>query len=140
MRESEYYLDPVAAMAGLWDVLCAAGITPEAGDLGAAPASDGNWTPVELEPGTEEVVTEVAVPGASSRPAGAQSADAAWDGWLADASETPPESDTTEPGAGDAGEANSELWTMPPSDGASTIVSKELPRNGFHDGGIGRSR
>ncbi|MCK0093745.1 AAA domain-containing protein [Rhodococcus sp. F64268] len=44
VRESEYYFDPVAAMAGLWDELERRGITPDVAD--AVGVVDAGWTPV----------------------------------------------------------------------------------------------
>jgi very-short-patch-repair endonuclease len=46
VRESEYYLDPTAAMAGLWGELERRGITPDVAD--AEVVVDVGWTPVAL--------------------------------------------------------------------------------------------
>ncbi|WP_346777601.1 AAA domain-containing protein [Rhodococcus sp. HNM0563] len=49
IRESEYYLDPVGSMAGLWVELERRGITPHVvGVADVVVASDEDWAPVEL--------------------------------------------------------------------------------------------
>ncbi|MDJ0396303.1 AAA domain-containing protein [Rhodococcus sp. G-MC3] len=117
VRESVYYLDPVAAMSTLWPALTAAGINPDSVPSESSKASPVDWAPVDLGPGQEDLFTEVALP---SAPRGNNG------------------------GTGDSGatDANAEVWTMPTDrpEQELPIVSKELPVNGFHDGGSRRRR
>ncbi len=134
VRESVYYLDPVAAMSSLWPTLTAAGIRPDSVPVESTRPVSADWTPVDLGPGQEDLFTEVALPSApiGSGSTVAQLRDSSWTGWLGSA----------EDGDASAAEEATEVWTMPPenADESLQIVSKELPINGFHDGGSRRRR
>jgi len=124
VRESEYYLDPDAAMSSLWSTLAAGGIEPDSVHADPDPIQAVEWTPLDLEPRKEDIVTEVALPGRVPRPA---DENPSWNGWLGRARE-----DVDVPA-----EAVTEVWTMPANvRGASSkddgIVDVELPINGFH--------
>lgn len=50
IRESEYYLDPVGSMAGLWDELAKRGIGPSVGGIAdVAHAGSVRWEPIDLD-------------------------------------------------------------------------------------------
>lgn len=141
VRESKYYLDPEAAMSTLWSTLAAGGIEPDSVRADPDPIRTMEWTPLDLEPRKEDIVTEVALPGRAPRPADENSS---WNGWLGRSRE---DEDVDVPA-----EAVTEVWTMPADVRASSpadvrasspadvrasseddgIVDVELPINGFH--------
>ncbi len=112
VRESEFYLDPDAALSSLWPALSSAGIEPESVETDIDAALDKHreeWAPVDLESDLEDVLAEVTSPPRTRHRAPAAE----------------PQDDATE------------LWSMPTEDDKSTVVEKELPINGFHGGHTG---
>lgn len=135
VRESEYYLDPEAAMSSLWSTLSTAGIEPDSFTVEPGPFRPGEWTPVDLDPTHYEAAAEVASPGSAVARTAAAPEDPSSNGWLGS---TQPRGtlDPTQPEA----DVPTEMWTMPPDADGGSIVSKELPVNGFHNKGSGRGR
>lgn len=141
VRESEYYLDQEASMSSLWTTLEAAGITPDSVHEESGPARSADWAPVDLGPTQDDLFAEVALPSGPMPPSApvspstvAELRGRAWDGWLGESPEQSKQDQDEQP---------NEVWTMP-TNGAEVsdlnIVSKELPINGFHDGGPRRRR
>lgn len=123
VRESEYYLDREAAMSSLWSTLAAAGIEPDSVRLELGPVQPIEWTPVELDPGHDDIVTEVALPSAVPGDfTDAVPTNGSRNGRLhTEQDEDVPSEDATE------------VWTMPSDVRDSSVVSIELPVNGFHN-------
>lgn len=121
VRESEYWLDPEAAMSSLWTTLASLGIEPNTVSIDAAtPASD--WSPVDLDPPQDELFGDVPLP--NRRPSVGEIRAEAWNGWLGAGNPAPARGADVSP----------EMWTVP----SESNGSKELPVNGFHDGGTDR--
>ncbi|WP_089246736.1 AAA domain-containing protein [Rhodococcoides kyotonense] len=126
VRESEYWLDPTAAMSSLWTMLEALEIEPGSVSVDPGTTTVSDWAPVDLDPPQEELFADSPLPTARRATVGEVRA-GAWNGWLAADADR-----KTSPGDG----VGTEMWTMP----SGPKGSKELPINGFHDGGVDRRR
>ncbi|WP_084727875.1 AAA domain-containing protein [Rhodococcoides yunnanense] len=129
VRESEYWLDPTAALDGLWATLSAVRIEPHTVDVGPDSAVSAEWVPVDLDPPREELFAEVALSGSPTRPDPVgDTGDGHWNGWL-----------------GSAARERTDMWTMPPSQElpvnssyGNGFLGNGFQGNGFHDEGVDR--